>query len=589
MSAPRGAAVTAFAIALRLVLALAAPFVAAGVAASEPELRVSRLAESPAAAADAVVVGRLDPAFVPLPDGHHIPAASEVRAWYRIEVPATRAGAARVLTVTRLPLESLRLYRQGDAADTPRWEDSFYRPSRDRIVHPSAFVYELPPSDDGGAVYYLAVEDRDPTQVRLALRDARAFERSDREFTVLLAVALAVLTAMALTNLVFWIALRDAAYLHYVGFIVSLIAFVGCVQGLPYGIPGFAGLAAWGSHAANVAGAATGAFGATFCARFVDAAALSAVLHRALLGMAAAFVVIAIVSATGLEALMRPMRQALNYGLLGLVIVQLAAGLIGIRRGSRAAGFFLIAWSAPIVGTGLRAIAAAGWMPLTPLVVNAFLVGQVIQSLVLSIGLADRTRELRRQRDRARGLHRAAEERLVQERTRRDAAERRADFDALTGLRNRGRIEDDLADAVAVAAGARAPLSLLFIDVDHFKQINDRHGHAVGDLCLALVARGLSDLVRERGLCGRWGGEEFIVVLPGSAEDEALELAERIRLRIAETPVPVGSSVIGVTVSIGLALHAEDELAAEPLVARADRALYVAKREGRNRVERAAA
>lgn len=135
----------------------------------------------------------------------------------------------------------------------------------------------------------------------------------------------------------------------------------------------------------------------------------------------------------------------------------------------------------------------------------------------------------------------------------------------------------------ALALGT-SPLSLLIIDLDHFKRVNDAHGHACGDHVLREFARICDEIVRAGDAVGRLGGEEFAVLLPGTGLDEARRIAERIReaVEVTVTSFPKGRT-IKVTVSVGLAVHRQDE-ALEALMSRADGAMYEAKCLGRNQV-----
>ncbi|MDN0081276.1 GGDEF domain-containing protein [Crenobacter sp. SG2305] len=156
-----------------------------------------------------------------------------------------------------------------------------------------------------------------------------------------------------------------------------------------------------------------------------------------------------------------------------------------------------------------------------------------------------------------------------------------AERDALTGLYNR-RALLGLAER---QVGQQALLAVLMIDLDHFKTINDRYGHAGGDAALRQFAERLSQCCRRGDLIGRYGGEEFCVVLPGTSVSEAQRVAERLRTAVAAEPVAFGEHRIALTVSIGLACLRPDLDRLEPLLAAADAALYQAKRGGRNRVE----
>lgn len=157
--------------------------------------------------------------------------------------------------------------------------------------------------------------------------------------------------------------------------------------------------------------------------------------------------------------------------------------------------------------------------------------------------------------------------------------------DPLTQLPNRRALDDRLADEVARAARYPAPLSVLMLDVDHFKGFNDTFGHPAGDEVLKKVANILRSCVRETDLIARYGGEEFVVVLPNTATDEAGVVAERCRGAVAGAEWPHR----GVTVSVGAATAEAGKVpGAGVLLQAADQALYRAKQSGRNRVEHAA-
>ncbi|BDP40956.1 GGDEF domain-containing protein [Deinococcus aetherius] len=157
-----------------------------------------------------------------------------------------------------------------------------------------------------------------------------------------------------------------------------------------------------------------------------------------------------------------------------------------------------------------------------------------------------------------------------------------ARFDGLTRVLCRAATEEELEDRLRHAAEARAPLSVVMCDIDHFKAVNDQYGHPAGDDVLRGVAKRLRRTVRgSGGLVGRWGGEEFLILLPGLAKPEAQALAERLRQSVAASPV----AGLPVTASLGVASYRLADDTADALLARADQALYAAKRSGRNNVK----
>ncbi len=158
---------------------------------------------------------------------------------------------------------------------------------------------------------------------------------------------------------------------------------------------------------------------------------------------------------------------------------------------------------------------------------------------------------------------------------------REARTDALTGLLNRRALEEIAGLELKRSARAGAPLSVILCDVDHFKSINDRHGHAAGDRAIRSIGERLQTVLRETDAFGRWGGEEFLAILPGTAEDAASHLAERMRQAIESAPIDAATGLCA-TISLGVAGGGRADKW-DALVKAADEALYRAKAEGRNR------
>jgi len=160
--------------------------------------------------------------------------------------------------------------------------------------------------------------------------------------------------------------------------------------------------------------------------------------------------------------------------------------------------------------------------------------------------------------------------------------------DGLTGLHNRRHFDETLDHELKRARREKQPLSLLLLDVDHFKQFNDHYGHPAGDVCLQQVASALkATVVRPGDLAARYGGEEFVAILPSTDAAGALKVAEAVRCAISDLGIEHGFSSAGnvVTVSVGAATVIPDEKShAETLIGAADQALYQAKESGRNRV-----
>lgn len=182
----------------------------------------------------------------------------------------------------------------------------------------------------------------------------------------------------------------------------------------------------------------------------------------------------------------------------------------------------------------------------------------------MTIAMSQRIGVLRRQRDQLKAL---------------------AERDVLTGLPNRRALAEVLPRRMDEAHAQGSPLSVLFVDLDRFKAINDRHGHAVGDEVLAEASRRLAERLRGGEVVARQGGEEFVLMLPGADADRARAAAERLRRNIAEAPFETSAGALAVTASFGVASLRAADVTPGSLLARADAAMYRAKQAGRNRVE----
>jgi diguanylate cyclase (GGDEF)-like protein/PAS domain S-box-containing protein len=163
-------------------------------------------------------------------------------------------------------------------------------------------------------------------------------------------------------------------------------------------------------------------------------------------------------------------------------------------------------------------------------------------------------------------------------------AEELANHDPLTGLPNRVLLEDRIARALEIARRQRHPMAVLFIDMDGFKQINDQHGHAMGDAVLVAVAGRIAATLRKADSVARLGGDEFVVVLHevGSVED-ALAVANKIRIAASAEPIPVDGGAVTVQFSVGISVFPVHGITSRELLIRADQALYTAKDRGRGR------
>ncbi len=169
----------------------------------------------------------------------------------------------------------------------------------------------------------------------------------------------------------------------------------------------------------------------------------------------------------------------------------------------------------------------------------------------------------------------------LREKERQDLLERWATTDPLTGLYNRRHFFELAGRELDRTARTQSPISFVILDIDHFKKVNDEHGHLVGDNALVTLATLLKAELRKVDFCCRYGGEEFVLCLPDTGKQGALEVAERIREALTRIKIPAEEGAIQITISLGIAENDNDQKV-ENILKRADDALYRAKQNGRN-------
>jgi len=288
---------------------------------------------------------------------------------------------------------------------------------------------------------------------------------------------------------------------------------------------------------------------------------------------------------------------------ISLIYVSAIRSLIG---GQRMARFFVLAWTAFLFGMMILLLKMVGIFPHNFFTEYSMQIGSAIEGILLSLSLADRINILKNEKqavqsklleqvqesERLKGSFLEESEKLVEARTRelsiaKDKLEKLARIDALTGLFNR-RIFDEIFDLeFNRASRLQRDFSLLLLDVDHFKQYNDRYGHQAGDLCLQSVAGVmLEEVKRVTDTITRYGGEEFAIILAETNHQVAMIIAEKIRSGIERLDIFHGDSFFNrVTVSIGVVSLSPDQLIDQEIFfKKVDQALYQAKNSGRNRV-----
>lgn len=432
-----------------------------------------------------------------------------------------------------------------------------------------------PQSEDLGLNYYavaagadsdrplrrIAIHARSDFSVRYQIISAgefRALDLSSERWSI---VVLATLAVMTIVNLFAFLVLRERAFAAYVCYIGSMLLFFSMDEGRAYGWPLIEHLRALGLGGVWAVAMLTAFFVVMFARAFAELDFFVPRLSKILLAAQWGALILAVIATLPGTAAVRPL---LNLFLATFSVLLIVAAWIAWRNGSRYAGYFLLGWVPLTVVTVVVALNIEGWIPGDHGLHSLHRVVAALEAVLFSLGLADKALRYRRERDSLLSL---------------------SERDELTGIRNRRGLRRAFSELADTARRDRRPLSVLFCDIDHFKTVNDRYGHEVGDDCLRFVSDAISRELRSNDVCGRQGGEEFLALLPYADLSDALAIAERIRKRVRAQPLRFGEHDVSLTISIGAA-QADDDFTGDfgKLIRSADQAMYRAKQRGRDRV-----
>lgn len=421
----------------------------------------------------------------------------------------------------------------------------------------------LPP---GGAPLYVDLDARGAmvSTVSLRLLPAAEYDRDDAAWLAYAGASLAVMVAMAVMALMFAAYLRDSSFVWYASYLLAYVWILGLQSGFLAAPMGLLFPSEGSPVSGRFATAAAVACAAMFLDRFAHLRQYAPRLRWGLHALAAGIVISSLLS-----LLPEPSVRQLGRSLTNPMIILggpllLLVSIWAAARGSRYGLIFAIGWAPLLAVTVMGSMQLYGFFRDWHWLDHAGMAAGAFEALVLSAGLAYRSMELRRDRDSARRL---------------------AEVDPLTGLLNRRAWSERVRELIRRDG---SPLSVLFLDLDHFKALNDRYGHDFGDRALAEVAAGLRGALRAHDLLARHGGEELVAALPGCGVEAAARCAEQLRERIGDLRIagasPEDPPIGGLSLSIGVAQHQPPETL-DSLVRRADAAMYAAKRAGRDRVE----
>jgi len=553
---------------------------------------------------------------------HHEPSP----VWFRVDVTVPVGVTTDwLLEIAWPPLDSIELHIFDHARQ--QWlpvelgGNSVRLDQRPLLHRDYLFPLKLPAQ--GHYSLYLRMSTLSHFVVPLKLWRADAFYDYDQQMLMLQGALVGILCVMLVYNFFLYVFTRDKSYFFYSAYVFSILMFVLSVTGI--GAQHIWGDADWFRRRSFLVTCSLSYLTATFFVRqFLSLEQYGGWVLKlnSVIGIFWAY------------ALITPFLPGILPQRPLLVVADMAgvlSGTAGIvttihlwRRGNVSAKYFTVAWGLLIVSNMIFVLMLEGVFERSPFTIYSLQVGFVLEVVLLSLVLAERINRERAAREQAQiealqmsqqfsdereakllaqaealEAQQATNEELelrVRERTKdlesaMQAVERfnrelkeLSITDSLTGAYNRRYFEKTFADELSQAHRHQHPLSVVVLDLDHFKQINDTYGHLAGDECLRLVAGVLRQrMARPRDLVARYGGEEFVILLPATSPPEAMIVAEQLRKTIEKVDFVAAGRHVSLSASLGVAgwIPAQGERY-EQMIAAADAALYEAKHRGRN-------
>lgn len=435
---------------------------------------------------------------------------------------------------------------------------------------------------------YFRVETSGAVQMPLLIWTNEAFSASDHQSRFVFGLYYGLLLCMAVFNLLIFISTKDVNYLWYVSYIVFYGLLQFTLNGLSF--EHFWPEHAWWNNRAVSFFIAMGMFSILgFSRSFLVLKNNVPWLNRVIVTVMAFFPFMAL--AAMISPAYGPVIRVTTFVASVSVLFILAGGCITLFQGFKPARYFMIAWSALLAGMMLYTLKTFGYLPANFLTNYGIQIGSAFEVILLSLAMEARLRLLMMENQQIQKEMNVKLEQRVAERTSElEVVNRKLEAlsatDGLTGLFNR-RYFDERLDLEVGRSSRNGPLSLLMIDVDLFKPLNDTYGHLAGDACLRKLASVISDGVsRKADVVTRYGGEEFAVILPDTGFEGGYNRAEKIRKAVAnDLNFSWNGEALKVTVSIGIATVAPGgQVSADEVIDVADKALYEAKENGRNTV-----
>lgn len=476
--------------------------------------------------------------------------------WYRFTVDNHESNPVARIVVFGIPWLDHITMTVVDQNGTQSYEGGDTLPYTKRAInnHLPNFEHRFAP---GASTVYVQIKTRDPFIVPISVIDRFAFLEEAADHSNHTGFIYGILAAMLFYNLFLFVSIKARYYAFYV---LYLIVFL--VMNASYNCYTFEWLFYDRPILQNWAESTTiflfSIAGLLFARSFLNLKSYFPVLYRITNTLILFYT--AMMAVTSLFGYHYHVAFAIALSVVFSLYVFIIAWY-ALFKGYRYARFFLLGTSAGLIGTSITSLTVMALLPYSDIGFRAVDYGMVTDAILLSLALAERVKITQ-------------EEKLT--------AEKEAKTDVMTGLLNRRAYAEIALTEVRRCQRYGGKLALIMMDIDHFKAVNDTYGHAAGDKVLQEIADILKNILRDNDYVFRFGGEEFMILLPESDIKHAKHLAERIRKAVEKMRVLFEEHTISATVSMGIAEYDKNDLTIKDVEKRADEALYTAKGGGRN-------
>lgn len=541
---------------------------------------------------ESVLRGRHDAEFVNARRQNTNFGFTNAEVWARFAIHYASADSAPpVLVLARPLIDDVDLFTvsAGGAITHVRTGDN--HPFDTRPVAYRGFAFLLDAKAGETVTYYLRVRsETGAISLPLELMDSATFRAESASENYLRGAYVGFMAGLALCALVLFALIRNVAYAYYCQYLVTFVLLVCATDG-------YAMQFLWPSAplAEQILPAAllalTNVTGVLFARSFLN-------LPEVTPASEPLYALAAVTSTMGMGL------HVFHHGALGASVIMVTSVVLGPvalwgclqawRAGDRIAGYLLFGWVSFLIGMSVTLLDMVGLTATTAWTANGIYIGSLGEFVALAVGLSDRLWNLQRAREMqiaAANADLAALnsnlEDIVQSRTR-ELEERNRELselavrDSLTGLYNHSTTIELLEQLLNQSQRYEFPIATVMLDIDNFKQLNDTFGHQLGDHVLEEVSQTLADSVRGADVVGRYGGEEFLIVMPHADALAAREYGERVLGLIRE--IRIGDNHISASIGVSVFHPRGHRASAQDVIRRADEALYRSKREGRDRL-----